>query len=99
MEGGSGLGSAVASAGFGRPHCFLDHFDVLQLHGVIAAQREIDQDAHDLAVLAQEFLRLIEAQLSSRRREGNEVGIGGQPIEFLGDEAVDARQVPSFWSA
>ncbi len=60
---------------------------------------KIDKDAHDLTVLAQEFLRLIEAQLSSPRREGNEVGIGGQPIEFLGDEAVDARQVPSFWSA
>jgi hypothetical protein len=45
-----------------RRNFFLDDFHVLQLDRIITAQREIDQDAHDLSVPAQKILRLIEPQ-------------------------------------
>jgi len=80
-------------------HVFFDRLDVLQLHRVVGAKREVDPKPHKLAIVAHKGGGPVDAQRSVTGDYGDKVGIKRQAIELAPKHGVDRFGAPSLAQA
>ena len=70
-----------------------DGLNMLEFDGIIFAEHKVDQHSHDLPIISEQPLCLVNTQVLGTRHSCHEVCVASESVEFLRQDIFNVTQV------